>query len=116
LTLWLENTIRLKTNPTTFDRYKLVVEKQIKPFLGPVRLDKLTGFHVAKLYADLEKAGESVRAQQMAGTVLFGALKYAPRKLFCQKPEPWFRFSGDPTKPPTPHRPLVRPGQYLRRI
>jgi integrase len=77
LTLWLENTVRLKTNPTTYDRYKLVVEKQLKPYLGAVRLDKLTAFHITQLYASLEKAGESDRARQMAGTVLFGALKYA---------------------------------------
>jgi integrase len=87
LTLWLENTVRLRTNPTTLDRYKLVAEKQLKPYIGPVRLDKLTGFHVMQLYAALEKAGESVRAQQMAGTVLFGALKYAVKmKLLLHNP------------------------------
>jgi integrase len=77
LTLWLENTIRVKTGATTYDRYKLVVRKQIGPYLGEVRLDKLTKMHIMQLYLRLEKAGESPRMRQMAGTVLYGALRYA---------------------------------------
>jgi integrase len=77
LTLWLENRVRVKTSATTYDRYKLVVEKQLKPYLGSVRLDKLTKLHIEQLYLRLEKAGESPRMCQMSGTVLYGALRYA---------------------------------------
>jgi integrase len=77
LTLWLEERVRTKTRATTYDRYKLVVEKQIAPLIGSVRLDQLTRAHVVRLYDLLEKRGESPRATQMAGIVLHTALQYA---------------------------------------
>jgi integrase len=82
LTLWLENTARVKVSPTTYDRYKLVIDNKIKPHLGAVRLNKLTTFHVSQLDGILERAGESPRQRQMAVTVLHTALREAVRMKF----------------------------------
>src|SRR5262249_12112755 len=88
LAAWLENTVKGKVRESTADRYKLVVDKQIVPHLGTVRLEKLTPTLVEQFYGDLERAGESPRARQMAGTVLQGALSHAvhPLKLIDHNP------------------------------
>lgn len=39
---WLENVIRSKARPTTFDRYKTLAEKHVIPVLGGVKLEQLT--------------------------------------------------------------------------
>jgi integrase len=82
LTLWLETIARVKVSPCTYDRYKLVVERQLKPHLAGVRLDKLTGAVVSMLDAKLERAGASTRTRQMTLTVLHGAMRDAIRKKF----------------------------------
>src|SRR5260370_31184507 len=77
----------MNTRPTTSAWYKLVVEKQLKRHFGTSWLNKLTAIHITQLYALLEKAGESARNRQMAGTVLYGALKHAVRmKLISHNP------------------------------
>jgi integrase len=85
---WLENTAKSTVAPATFDRYKLVVDKQIVPHLGTVRLEKLSPTLIENFYADLERAGESPRSRQMAGTVLGTALRHAvhPLKLIDFNP------------------------------
>jgi len=82
LTLWIENTAKVKVSPSTYDRYKLVVNNLLKPHLGAVRLDKLTTFHVSQLNHILEKVGESPRQRQMAVTVLHTAMREAVRMKF----------------------------------
>jgi integrase len=88
LTAWLENTVKGKVKEATYQRYKLVVEKQINPHLGSARLQKLSPTLVEGFYADLERAGESPRTRQMAGTVLGTALRHAvhPLKLLDYNP------------------------------
>ena len=99
LNLWLENTARVEVGPSTYDRYQMVVKKQIEPHLGGVRLHKLTTFHVCQLDAALEKAGESPRMRQMAGTVLHTALRDAVRKkLLASNP------CTDATRPKVPKK------------
>jgi integrase len=85
---WLENTVRGTVSTTTHDRYAMVVNKQIVPHLGGVRLDQVSPAIVEQFYADLEKAGASPRARQMAGVVLGTALQHAvhPLKLIDHNP------------------------------
>jgi integrase len=80
LTLWLDQTARVKVAAATYDRYKLIVDRQLKPHLGALRLNKLTTFHVSQLDAILEKQGESPRQRQMAQVVFGTALRDAVRK------------------------------------
>jgi len=88
LNAWLENTVRGSVRESTYDRYQLVVEKQIIPHLGAARLEKLSPTSIEGFYADLERAGESPRARQMAGVVLSTALRHAvhPLKLIDFNP------------------------------
>ena len=97
LTSWLENTARSSVRESTYDRYKMVVDKQIVPHLGGAHLHKLTPTVIEAFYGDLERAGESPRTRQMAGTVLGTALGHAvyPLKLIDYNP------CADVTKPRT---------------
>jgi integrase len=76
---WLEQKKRAGLAASTLDRYALIVNKQIKPHLGALRLDKLTTFHVSQLDALLANAGESARQRQMVhavfGTACHDAVK-----------------------------------------
>jgi integrase len=88
LTAWLENTVKGKVREATYLRYKVVVERQIIPHLGAVRIDKISAALVEALYSDLQSAGASPRARQMAGIVLGTALRHAvhPLKLIDHNP------------------------------
>jgi integrase len=94
LSLWLENTARLKVSPATYQRYKQVVERQIRPHLGTMLLSKLTPFHIVQFYASMEKAGESAATQRMAGLLLGNILRCAVKMNFLVRD-----VSGDVTRP-----------------
>src|SRR5262249_43686023 len=64
LTLWLENTHRLKVQPTTYTRNEMKVRLHLVPHLGQVKLGKLTPPHVEHLYSAMEKAGDSPQERQ----------------------------------------------------
>jgi integrase len=82
LTLWLENTARLKVAPSTYRRYQQLVELQIRPHLGTALLSKLTPFHIVQFYAALEKAGDTAATRRKAGFLLGTALKAAVKMNF----------------------------------
>jgi integrase len=52
---WLCNTAKVKTSPTTYDRYEQLVRLHIIPHLGMLKLEKLSPLHVNNLFAKLEK-------------------------------------------------------------
>lgn len=52
---WLEDYARTKA-PKTYSRYRQLVEKQIVPHLGAIRLDKVTPAHVVRLQSILRDA------------------------------------------------------------
>ncbi len=112
LTLWLEQTVRVQVAASTYDRYKLIVDRQLKPHLGTLRLDKLTTFHVSQLDAILEKKGESPRQRQMAHVVFGTACRYAVRmKLLPVNP------CTDAAKPRPPKKEMaVWDGEQMRRF
>jgi integrase len=73
---WL-NSIKQSVAPSTHDRYECTVKKQLKPFIGGVRLSRLEPIHVEQLYATLHNTGCSPRGIQLAGVTLVAALQYA---------------------------------------
>jgi integrase len=99
LALWLQNVVRVKVSPSTYDRYRMVTSKQIEPHLGGVRLHKLTTYNVSQLDAALEKAGESPRMRQISLTVLYGALGDAVRKKLLAS-----NLCTDATRPKAPKK------------
>lgn len=74
---WLTNSVEPSLSPGTHTRYKGIVENHLKPFVGWMRLTMLEPVHVEKLYADMAKAGASLRSQELAGVTLGKALKAA---------------------------------------
>lgn len=76
---WLNGPAKESVNKTTWPRYEQLIRLRINPFIGGVRLVKLTHLHVEQMLADLRAAGVSARGRQMAVNVLSGALKHATR-------------------------------------
>ncbi|MHB8927112.1 MAG: site-specific integrase [Bacillota bacterium] len=72
-TAWLEGYARMSTRPTTFESYRITVEKHIIPVLGSIRLDKLDPRHLQKLYADKLVAG---RADGRSGGLSARSVRY----------------------------------------
>src|SRR5262249_5768893 len=79
---WLENTARVKTSPTTYQRYEQLVRLHIRPHIGMVKLEKLAPVHVHSLMGALERAGESAWTRKMTASVLHNALHQAVRLRF----------------------------------
>ncbi len=71
---WL-TTIKGNVAPTTYERYKMVVDKQLVPYLGSLALAKIQPVHVQQLYSSLAKDKASARTQQLAGLTLGYALQ-----------------------------------------
>ncbi len=59
---WLDGWAPTHVRPTTFESYKMIIEKHVLPVLGRLRLDKLQPEHLEKLYADKLKQGGLRRA------------------------------------------------------
>jgi integrase len=83
LRAWLD-TARTTVRATTWDRYSLLVAKQILPHLDGVKILSLTGLHVDRFYAALRQAGESGWTVFHAAAVLTTAFKAAVRKGILQ--------------------------------
>ena len=87
LASWLDGPARNKVEASTLDRYRMIFNGQVYPHLGGLLLVKLAPYHVQELYAALERAGESARSRELAGTVLGTALRHAVRlKLIPHNP------------------------------
>lgn len=76
---WLEETHARKIGPTTLDHYRRYVERHVLPYLGQVRLDRLTPRHVQEWVSTLLKAGQSPSSVRRYHAVLSGALQQAMR-------------------------------------
>lgn len=75
---WLE-VHRHKVRPRTHERYEAIVRLHLVPSLGKVRLRKLTGQHLEKLYADLLNSGLSATTVDAVHNMLHTALDRAVR-------------------------------------
>ena len=50
---WLEHHVKHRTSPKTYETYKYLAFHHIVPRIGDLNLDKLTPYHLQKLYSDL---------------------------------------------------------------
>ncbi len=74
---WLETIVKPSLAPTTYERYRPVVTRHIKPYIGNIRLEKLAPVHVQQMYVAQAEAGTSKRNQELSGVILGKALKDA---------------------------------------
>lgn len=100
---WLVDVAAHRVRPSTHRGYQQHVVLHIVPAIGSIRLDKLTGQDLARLYADRLAAGKSARTVELTHSVLHSALKQAVRwDLIARNP-------ADLVSPPRPRRPEIRP-------
>jgi integrase len=80
---WLNDVARHSLRPRSFERYAGIVRLHIAPHIGHMQLGRLTGQHLARLYADLadKHSGASVR---YVHAVLHRALDQAVRWRLIQ--------------------------------
>lgn len=79
LSRWLENTAREKTGPTTYPRYKQVVDNQITPYIGGLPLARLSALDVEDFYAEMKRKGVPPASRRQAALVLTNAVRHAVR-------------------------------------
>lgn len=83
---WLEDQVRLKVRPRTYESYSLNVRRLV-PYLGQVRLDALKPREIQHCYKELLATGLSPRSVEQAHRVLRSALRQAVRsELLTQAP------------------------------
>lgn len=75
---WLER-VAPRLRPSTLRRYRGLVEKQLTPHLGRIRLARLTPADVAAMLAQLQAAGSSPRTASHARAVLRAAITDAEK-------------------------------------
>ena len=76
---WLEQSVQTSARPRTYQSYKLIVERHLKPALGHHQLDRLTPQHVQALINSKAKENLSPRTVQYIRAVLRQALNKALR-------------------------------------
>ncbi|MFO1042221.1 MAG: site-specific integrase [Planctomycetaceae bacterium] len=74
---WLEDKVRLEVAPTTYGRYKSLVNLHIKPRLSKVKLSVLSTIHVQSLISSLEKAEIGQETRRYVHQVLRTAFNVA---------------------------------------
>lgn len=71
---WLQSSVRPSRRPSTYAGYENLVRNHIRPFLGHVRLSRLTPQQVEKMQASMIASGSAPRTAQYARSVLRAAL------------------------------------------
>jgi integrase len=76
---WLRDAAKPTLKATTYANYERAVERSIKPYLGGVKLAKLTALQIHGMYATLAKEGATADKIGVTHAVLHRALKQAVR-------------------------------------
>jgi integrase len=80
LVKWFETAARPRVTEHTFEDYKRLIERYIKPApLGAVRLSDLRPLAIQQLYADMQARGLSARTVRYLHAILNSAFKQAVR-------------------------------------
>ena len=76
---WLESAARPKVATRTYEDYRYMLKRYVRPILGARRLDSLRPLDVQKLIGELEGRGLSPRTVRIAHGILKSALAQAVR-------------------------------------
>jgi integrase len=79
LNRWLEECERLDLSPTTLNTYRAQIEGTIRPALGKVPLNRLTGKHLDDLYGAVKARGRSAKTIRNYHAIISSALHQAVR-------------------------------------
>ena len=98
---WLVDVAAHRVRPITLRGYQQHVRLHAVPMIGALPLAKLTGQHLAALYAERLAAGKSPRTVELLHSVLHSAFRQAVRwDLISRNP-------ADLVSPPRPKRPGI---------
>ncbi len=75
---WLAN-VKPDLSPKTIENYSLRIEKQLRPAIGHIPVDKLTARHLDQLYRGLDAKGSSVYVIKQVHSTIRAALTQALR-------------------------------------
>src|SRR3989440_2738314 len=76
---WLEEVHKPTIRLSTYERYRVILDKHIVPALGHLQVQKLTPQHIQAFYAHLLKEGFSPKTVRITHAVLHKALENAVR-------------------------------------
>jgi integrase len=79
LNKWLEAAARPRLSERTFADYSEVLDRYVRPNLGPQKLCQVSPLEIQKLYSEMLERGLSARTVRGAHAVLSSALKQAVR-------------------------------------
>ncbi|MCZ4557921.1 site-specific integrase [Rhodococcus maanshanensis] len=79
LDYWLDNIARRRVRPRTFAEYQSTIRRNIVPFIGAHRLDKLQPAHVREMHKMILAAGKSSRTAEKSHNILSKSLSDAIR-------------------------------------
>lgn len=74
---WLNDYKKMTLRQTTYDSYKMQIDKHIIPAIGAIPIQELRADHLQKLYSEKHQAGLSPRSVRYIHTVIHGALEQA---------------------------------------
>ncbi|SFR15428.1 tyrosine-type recombinase/integrase [Desulfoscipio geothermicus] len=72
-TMWLDDYGKLKLAPTTYRRYKQIIDLRVVPWLGQIQLDKLKPIHLQQFYKKIIEGGrlDGREGQLSAGSIIY---------------------------------------------
>jgi integrase len=76
---WLRDSVKGSVRERTYKSYEQQVRRYLKPYLGRIKLRKLSPMHVQGMYRQMQDRGLSARTVQYSHAVLHRALKQARR-------------------------------------
>ena len=76
---WMEHIAQLGRADTTLHNYRLVIDRDIKPTLGTLRLSKLTALDIDRLYTRLRKRSLAPATIRQVHAIIRAALHQAER-------------------------------------
>jgi integrase len=76
---WLETAVATRLRKRTAEEYKLVLRRYVRPYLGGLRLDRVTPLEVQGMIRELDRRGLGPRTIRYAHAVLSGAMRQAVR-------------------------------------
>ncbi len=97
---WLEF-IRINRAPNTYNRYKDVIERRVKPATGSFYLRTITSLPLQNILNDMQAQGFRLSTMQFTKNVITAAFKYAvhPREYIQKSPAQYLTLPKSKTKP-----------------
>ena len=97
---WL-GAIKPNRAPATYEHYRDIIERRVKPAVGSFRLRTLTSLPLQGILDEMQEQGLRLSTMQFTKNVMTAAFKYAvhPRKYVSESPAQYLTLPKSKTKP-----------------